>query len=54
VRSAGETRTFLVAVTGWGHADDVARAKEAGFDEHLTKPVDPDRIEALLSARLST
>jgi len=53
VRSAGDIRTYLIAVTGWGQAEDVARAKEAGFDEHLTKPVDPDRIEALLRARLS-
>jgi len=53
VRSAGDGRILLFAVTGWGHADDVARAKEAGFDEHLTKPVDPDRIEAMLGDRLS-
>ncbi len=53
VRSAGDDRTYLIAVTGWGQADDVARAKQAGFDEHLTKPVDPDRIELLLRARLA-
>jgi CheY-like chemotaxis protein len=38
----------LIAVTGWGQKDDKARATEAGFDHHLTKPVDLDRIEALL------
>jgi PAS domain S-box-containing protein len=32
----------LIAVTGWGGADDLQRSREAGFDEHLTKPVDPD------------
>jgi PAS domain S-box-containing protein len=32
----------LIAVTGWGGADDLRRSLEAGFDEHLTKPVDPD------------
>jgi CheY-like chemotaxis protein len=53
IRSAGDGRILLFAVTGWGHADDVARAKEAGFDEHLTKPVDPDRIEAMLRDRLA-
>jgi signal transduction histidine kinase len=53
VRSSGDARTYLIAVTGWGQAEDVARAKEAGFDEHLTKPVDPARIEALLRERLS-
>jgi two-component system, sensor histidine kinase len=39
---------FLMAVTGWGQQDDIARAKAAGFDEHLTKPVDPDRVEQML------
>jgi CheY-like chemotaxis protein len=32
----------LIAVTGWGGQDDLHRSLEAGFDEHLTKPVDPD------------
>jgi CheY-like chemotaxis protein len=41
---------FLVAVTGWGQSDDKARATAAGFDQHLTKPVDPDQIEKLLQA----
>jgi len=30
----------LIALTGYGQNDDVARATEAGFDLHLTKPVD--------------
>jgi PAS domain S-box-containing protein len=38
----------LVAVTGWGQEEDKRRAFEAGFDQHLTKPVDPDAIERLL------
>lgn len=40
----------LVAMTGWGRDDDRRRSAEAGFDLHLTKPVDPARIEALLAA----
>jgi PAS domain S-box-containing protein len=32
----------LIAVTGWGGTEDLHRSREAGFDEHLTKPVDPD------------
>jgi len=32
----------LIAVTGWGQDDDRARSRAAGFDEHLTKPVDPE------------
>jgi CheY-like chemotaxis protein len=39
----------LIALTGWGQEDDKARARNAGFDEHLTKPVDPDELERLLA-----
>jgi CheY-like chemotaxis protein len=39
---------ILLAVTGWGQASDVQRALGAGFDRHLTKPVDPDTIETLI------
>jgi PAS domain S-box-containing protein len=39
----------LVALTGWGAADDLARSREAGFDHHLTKPADVSAIMALLS-----
>jgi PAS domain S-box-containing protein len=38
----------LIAVTGWGTERDKARALEAGFDHHLTKPVDPDQLSALV------
>jgi DNA-binding response OmpR family regulator len=34
----------LIAITGWGQADDRRGTTEAGFDEHLTKPVDPDEL----------
>jgi CheY-like chemotaxis protein len=44
---------FLLAITGWGHPDDVARAKAAGFNEHLTKPVDADNVVRLLAQYLS-
>jgi PAS domain S-box-containing protein len=33
-------KIVLIAVTGWGQARDRQRSREAGFDEHLTKPVD--------------
>jgi signal transduction histidine kinase/ActR/RegA family two-component response regulator len=42
---------FLIAVTGWGQKEDKARANSAGFDYHLTKPVDLDQIEKLLQSR---
>jgi DNA-binding response OmpR family regulator len=37
-----------VAVTGWGSDDDRRRTREAGFDRHLVKPVDPAEVIALL------
>jgi signal transduction histidine kinase/CheY-like chemotaxis protein len=39
----------LVAITGWGQEEDKRRATEAGFDHHLTKPVDPAALEDLLT-----
>jgi CheY-like chemotaxis protein len=39
----------LVALTGWGQDGDRRRTAEAGFDEHLTKPVDTERLAALLA-----
>jgi len=51
LRSAPETRgTILVAVTGWGQSEDRRRSKEAGFDYHLVKPVDPATLRRLLQA----
>ena len=38
----------LIAVTGFGRTEDVTRAGEAGFDAHLTKPVETDRLVLLL------
>jgi PAS domain S-box-containing protein len=38
----------LVALTGYGQAADRQRALNAGFDDHLVKPVDPDRLAELL------
>jgi PAS domain S-box-containing protein len=42
---------YLVAITGWGQDEDLERARRAGFDQHYTKPVDPDEVAALLQAR---
>ncbi|MEF9929644.1 MAG: ATP-binding protein [Massilia sp.] len=39
----------LVALTGWGAESDRQRSNEAGFDHHLTKPVQLDVVEALLA-----
>ncbi len=39
----------LVALTGWGQEDDRRRSREAGFDQHLVKPVDFDALRNLLA-----
>jgi CheY-like chemotaxis protein len=44
----------LIALTGWGQEDDRKRAFEAGFDLHLTKPVDPAALETLLTSFIRT
>jgi CheY-like chemotaxis protein len=38
----------LVAVTGWGQDEDRRQALAAGFDEHLTKPIDPQRLIGMI------
>ena len=40
----------VVAVSGWGAKDDLARAKAAGFDMHFTKPVAPARLSDFLNS----
>lgn len=43
------TSCLLIALTGWGQDEDRKRAREAGFDIHLTKPVDPNQLLAVLA-----
>jgi PAS domain S-box-containing protein len=40
----------LIAVTGWGQEDDKHQANQAGFDHHLTKPVDPKQLQPLIES----
>ncbi len=40
----------LVALTGYGQAEDRRRSEEAGFDHHLVKPVTADELETILPA----
>jgi PAS domain S-box-containing protein len=42
--------TCLIALTGYGQEGDRRRTEEAGFDLHLTKPVQPSRLEEILAA----
>jgi two-component system CheB/CheR fusion protein len=48
VRERYGSATALIALTGWGQDSDRRRAMDAGFDFHLTKPVDPSAIHDLL------
>ena len=43
--------TRLIALTGYGQAEDVRQAIEAGFDAHVTKPINLDQLMALLAGR---
>jgi PAS domain S-box-containing protein len=42
----------LIALTGWGQEQDKQASRAAGFDAHLTKPVDPDAVERALEGLL--
>jgi signal transduction histidine kinase/CheY-like chemotaxis protein len=46
-------RMVLIAMTGLERPDSLRRAREAGFDEYLTKPVDPDRLVRAIDAALA-
>ncbi len=49
IRESADTRNmFLVALTGYGQPADRARALQAGFDEHVVKPVHPNHLLHLL------
>jgi PAS domain S-box-containing protein len=41
---------FLIALTGWGQEEDRRRTEEAGFNEHMVKPVDPAALMKLLAS----
>ncbi|HKU41581.1 MAG TPA: response regulator, partial [Polyangiales bacterium] len=45
-----ERQLRIVALTGWGQPQDKAKALHAGFDAHLTKPVDPEVLRKLLAS----
>jgi CheY-like chemotaxis protein len=51
IRAALGPSVLLVALTGWGQEEDQRRAKDAGFDLHITKPAEPNVLEALIASR---
>jgi signal transduction histidine kinase/ActR/RegA family two-component response regulator len=54
VRSSNHKDVLLIALTGWGQLDDRERSKRAGFDHHLVKPPDIDRLRSILVARTAS
>ena len=52
IRSHSKQPDLLVALTGYGQEKDVSLAIEAGFDLHLTKPVDPEELVAIIGRKL--
>jgi signal transduction histidine kinase/DNA-binding response OmpR family regulator len=49
-QESGLSDVLLVALTGYGQEDDRRRAREAGFDLHLTKPVEPPELQRVLES----
>jgi PAS domain S-box-containing protein len=47
LREAGHARAALVAVSGYGQPADLRRSREAGFDDHLIKPIDAAQLKSL-------
>jgi len=45
---SGCEQTKLIALTGYGQSTDLRRSLEAGFDEHLVKPIDLERVLAVI------
>ena len=50
IRTVLGPAVILVALTGWGQEQDQQRAYAAGFDHHVTKPAEPEVLEALIAA----
>jgi CheY-like chemotaxis protein len=49
IRHEHGNQVLLIALTGWGQEDDRRRSREAGFDQHLTKPVEVNALQSLLA-----
>jgi PAS domain S-box-containing protein len=53
-RHQGVRQIVLIALTGWGAQSDLQQSHEAGFDQHLTKPVSLEALEQALAAAART
>jgi CheY-like chemotaxis protein len=47
-RAPAHEAMVLIALTGYGQPDSLRRARDAGFDEYITKPIEPDRLMRLI------
>lgn len=54
IRAAAGSRLTLVALTGYGAAEDRARAEQAGFDLRMVKPVDPEKLAVVIASAPGT
>ncbi len=48
-QNLGNSHTFLVALTGYGQPGDIEAAFQAGFDDHLVKPLDTQKLSSILA-----
>ena len=46
-------KVLLIAQSGWGHSDDLRRSQEAGFNLHLTKPIDFQKLKEFFVASMA-
>jgi CheY-like chemotaxis protein len=51
-RAAGDRKLVLAAATGYGLASDKKKAREAGFDYHLVKPLDADMLVEFVARQM--
>ena len=49
LRAEGQAATMLVALTGYGREDDIRRSRDAGFDHHLSKPIDFAQLRPIIA-----
>jgi CheY-like chemotaxis protein len=50
-QQCGDRDVALIAITGWGHEENLRRTKDAGFDLHLVKPVEPGALRQALAVK---
>jgi signal transduction histidine kinase/ActR/RegA family two-component response regulator len=52
-RNAQHADTVLIALTGYGQPDSLRRARDAGFDEYVTKPIAPEKLARLMDVAIA-